>query len=93
MSRVTGRMLFRSSQRRKESRIFRAKGFTKKSDPNDVKKAMDAAKAAGEGKRYRALRGLLKVIKRGGAMMWIWVDISLIELEQMLLENARYYEV
>ena len=45
-----------------------AEGFTKKSDPKLVEKAMNEAKAAGKLASYRALRGLLKVIKRGGTL-------------------------
>jgi hypothetical protein len=43
-------------------------GFTKKSDPKLVEKAMNEAKVAGKLASYRALRGLLKVIKRGGTL-------------------------
>ena len=43
-------------------------GFTKKSDPAEVEKAMKDAKASGSQPRYRALRALLKVIKRGGTL-------------------------
>lgn len=58
-------------------------GFTKQSDPKLVKEALDAAKAAGQTKRAKALAGLLKVIKRGGTMLWLWIDYYLI-----LLNNA-----
>lgn len=51
--------------------------FTKKSCPKDVKAAMDAAKAAGQAKRYRALRGLLKVIKRGGNLIFMFFELEL----------------
>jgi uncharacterized protein RhaS with RHS repeats len=45
-----------------------AEGFNKRSDPKEVEKAMKEAKQAGNIKSYRALRALLKVIKRGGMM-------------------------
>lgn len=58
-------------------------GFNKQSDPKLVKEALDAAKTAGQAKRAKALAGLWKVIKRGGTMMWLWIDYSL-----LLLNNA-----
>jgi RHS repeat-associated protein len=47
-------------------------GFTKKSDPKQVEQKMNEAKQAGQQGRYRALKALLKVIKRGGTMGLIW---------------------
>jgi RHS repeat-associated protein len=43
-------------------------GFTKRSNPEDVKKALDDAIKLGQKDRAMKLRGLLKVIKRGGTM-------------------------
>ncbi len=42
---------------------------------------MKAAKEAGEIKRYRALRGLLKVIKGAGAEIWLFIDFLIEELK------------
>lgn len=43
-------------------------GFTKRSNPEDVKKALDEAIRLSQKERAVTLRGLLKVIKRGGTM-------------------------
>lgn len=43
-------------------------GFTKRSNSEDVKKALDEAIRLGQKERAVTLRGLLKVIKRGGTM-------------------------
>ena len=47
-------------------------GFTKKSNPQEIEQRMNEAKQAGQHARYRALKALLKVIKRGGTMGLIW---------------------
>lgn len=41
-------------------------GLNRNSDPKDVEKALKDAQSKGQKKRASALRGLLKVIKRGG---------------------------
>ena len=38
---------------------------------------MEAAKKAKQLKRYKALKGLWKVIKRGGGMMWMFFEFEL----------------
>jgi hypothetical protein len=43
-------------------------GFTKNSDPKDVEEALKDAMKKKQSKRIKALRALLKVIKRGGTM-------------------------
>jgi RHS repeat-associated protein len=50
-------------------------GFDKNSDPKEVEAAMKAAKEAGKEKSYRALRGLLKVIRRGGFLLEFWLQL------------------
>lgn len=40
--------------------------FNRHSKPADVEKAMNEAKKAGKESHYKKLKGLLKVIKRGG---------------------------
>ncbi len=52
----------------KGKKSLNTEGFTKQSDPNDVKNALDDAIKKGQTKRIKALRTLLKVIKRGGTM-------------------------
>jgi RHS repeat-associated protein len=47
-------------------------GFTKQSDPADVAKALEQAKKLRQLKRTEALRALLKVIKRGGSMLFLF---------------------
>ena len=56
-------------------------GFTKKSNSADVEKAMKEAKAANQLKRYRVLRGLFKVIKRGGAQIGLFFEFFEWEIE------------
>ncbi|MEG3768903.1 RHS repeat-associated core domain-containing protein, partial [Alteromonas sp. 14N.309.X.WAT.G.H12] len=43
--------------------------FNRNSNPDDVKKAMEEAKRNGKKEHYKKLKGLLKVIKRGGRML------------------------
>jgi hypothetical protein len=57
-----------SGQSKGGKKNLNTEGFTKNSDPKEVEKAMNEAKAAGQDKRYLALRALFKVIKRGGSM-------------------------
>jgi hypothetical protein len=57
-------------------------GFTKKSCPEDVAKALEEAKKLKQLKRARALQGLLKVIKRGGGMMFFYIEFFLELLNQ-----------
>jgi len=63
-------------------------GFTKRSCAEDVAKALEEAKRLKQLRRARALQGLLKVIKRGGYMMWFYIDFFLMELEQMAGEQC-----
>lgn len=42
--------------------------YNKSSDPGDVRNAMNQAKQSGQSKAAKVLKGLLKVIKRGGGM-------------------------
>ena len=57
-------------------------GLNKQSKPEDVQKRLDEAKKAGQAERIKKLRGLLKVIKRGGSMCLVFLcplcDILLI---------------
>lgn len=53
-------------------RNLNTEGFTKKSDPQEVEKKMNQAKQKGQRARYNALKALLKVIKRGGTMGYVW---------------------
>jgi RHS repeat-associated protein len=58
---------------------IRCEGFDKNSDPKRVEEAIRDAQKNGQKKRERALRGILKVIKRGGAFLNYYL---------MLLEQA-----
>ena len=49
-------------------RNLNAEGFNKKSNPNDVEKALRDALKNGQKDRAKALRALLKVLKRGGTI-------------------------
>lgn len=49
-------------------------GYNRNSDPKEVERKMKEAKANGQMARYKKLKGLLKVIKRGGTMGLI-IDI------------------
>lgn len=48
-------------------------GFNKQSSAADVQKALDEAKKAKQAERIKKLKGLLKVIKRGGSMCFVVV--------------------
>ncbi len=72
----------------KPKRNLNCEGFTKKSDPDDVKRALDAAKAAGQAKRAAALKALWKVIKRGGAL-GIMFDFIQLQMEMELNGGRR----
>lgn len=52
-------------------KLLSTEGFTKRSKAEDVAKALADAIKKGQTKRAAALRALLKVIKRGGTMMFI----------------------
>jgi hypothetical protein len=77
---------FGTAQRGK--RGLDCEGFTKRSCPEDVAKALEEAKRLKQLKRAEALRGLLKVIKRGGYMMWFYIEFFWMELEQMAGEQC-----
>jgi len=63
-------------------------GFTKQSDPKLVKEALDAAKAAKQAERARKLAGLLKVIKRGGTMLTLWIDYYIILINNIMDDGS-----
>ncbi len=62
-------------------------GFNRRSDPKEVERAMKDAKRLGQKGRYNSLRGLLKVIKRGGSMAEGILPMFL--LEQMLIGSCN----
>ncbi|WP_438864333.1 RHS repeat-associated core domain-containing protein [Neptunicella sp.] len=57
--------------------------FNRNSNPEDVKRAMEEAKKNGKSEHYRKLKGLLKVIKRGGRMF-----IPLLPLTDEMIQEA-----
>jgi len=59
-------------------------GFTRRSDPKQVEKALADAISKGQKKRAAALRALLKVIKRGGTMGILPINPASILIESCL---------
>ncbi len=59
-------------------------GHNRNSNPVDVQNAMNEAKDAGNQSHYRKLKGLLKVIKRGGRMIGPVIPITPENLQRML---------
>ena len=58
--------------------------FNRHSNPTDVEKAMKDAKQSGNQKHFRKLKGLLKVIKRGGRMIGPVIPLPPEVMEQII---------
>lgn len=63
--------------------------FNRNSNPSDVEKAMNDAKKAGKQSHYKKLKGLLKVIKRGGRIIGPVVPISPENMERLILRQPN----
>ena len=63
-----------------------AGGFNRKSNPEDVKRAMNEAKKNGQQKHYLKLKGILKVIDRGGRGLVIPIPSEI--LDQIMPEGV-----
>ncbi len=61
-----------------------ASGYNRHSDPKQVEEAMNEAKSENRTKEYRALKALLKVIKRGGRSFWFLMPPG---ADQYLINN------
>jgi RHS repeat-associated protein len=68
-------------------------GFTKNSDPRLVEEAMEVAKKAGQSKHYLKLRGLLKVIKRGGGMEMMMIPDVIDETYESMIYGNDFIEI
>ena len=66
-------------------------GFTRHSDPKKVKQALKDAIRKGQKKRIRSLRGLLKVIKRGGTMSFPLIEEFAREVAREGCKNGNVY--
>ena len=60
--------------------------FNRNSNPLDVEKAMNDAKKAGKQSHFKKLKGLLKVIKRGGRMIGPIIPMTPENFERLMLQ-------